>query len=209
MTEQFCQITHQMLRATHWVSKTTGESFKLTGDQKNMWVWMESRYRFFQSMGKHWFDNQDDIATATGCDLSTVRRFITKLAKHGYIEIERQKGRGFIRSNKYEILAPLQVHAGKAPTSPIRVSGDVAAPTLRGGLDAPVIASQELTGELIPVFEDIPLEAYTDTPPQAPVVVHKRLQLFADTLDEVSDDKLPVIKWGAVVDYLCDDPLPW
>ncbi|WP_306494182.1 helix-turn-helix domain-containing protein [Pseudomonas sp. W4I3] len=203
MTEQFFQITHEMLRATHWVSKTTGESFMLTGDQKNMWVWMESRYRFFRSLGNDWFDNQHDIAAATGCDPSTVKRFIAKLAQHGYIEVECQKGRGFIRSNRYKILAPLQVCVGKAPTSSIRVSDDVATPILGGGLDTPVIASQELTSELVHVFEDVPLEAYTDTPPQAPVVVHKRIQL----LGEVPDIAAPVIKRRAVVE--CDNPLPW
>lgn len=208
MTEKFCKLTHEIMKATHWTSRTTGEQFKLTGDQKIMWVWMESRFHFFQSMGKHWFDNQDDIAIATGCDPSTVKRFITKLAKHGYIEIERQKGRGFIRSNKYEILAPLQVHTGKAPTGTIRVSGDVAAPILKGVLDSPVIAPQELTGELVPVFEDIPFEVYIDAPPQAPVVVHKRLQLFVDTLDEVPDVAAPVLKQGAIVEYV-GDPLPW
>jgi hypothetical protein len=209
MTEKFCKLTHEIMKATHWTSRTTGEQFKLTGDQKIMWTWIESRYRFFQSMGKHWFDNQDDIATATGCDPSTVKRFIAKLAQHGYIEVERQKGRGFIRSNKYEILAPLQVHTGKAPASSTGVNGDVAAPIVRGVVDVPVIAPRELTGELVPVFEDISLVAYTDTPPQAPVVVHKRLQLFADTLDEVSDDNAPVLRQGPANESVGDNPLPW
>ncbi|NVZ95107.1 hypothetical protein HX819_27720 [Pseudomonas sp. D6002] len=209
MTEKFCKLTHEIMKATHWTSRTTGEQFKLTGDQKIMWVWMESRFHFFQFMGKHWFDNQDDIAVSTGCDPSTVKRFIAKLAQHGYIEVERQKGRGFIRSNKYEILAPLQVHTGKVPTSSTGVNGDVAAPIVRSVVDTPVIAPQELTGELIPVFEDIPLDAYTDTLPQAPVVVHKRLQLFADTLDEVSDDNAPVLMQGPANESAGDNPLPW
>ncbi len=72
-------------------------------------------------------------------------------------------------------------------------------------MDAPVIAPQELTGELVPVFENLPLEAYTDTPPQAPVVVPKRLQL----LDEVPDVAAPLLTRGAVIEYVCDDPLPW
>lgn len=208
MTETFCKLTHEIMKATHWTSRTTGEQFKLTGDQKIMWVWMESRYRFFQSIGKDWFDNQEDIAAATGCDPSTVKRFIAKLTKHGYIEVQQQKGRGFIRSNNYKILAPLQVCIGKASTGSSRVIGEVAFPAVADNYSDPVIASQELAGDMIPVFEDIPLEAYIDTLPQAPVIVHKRLQLFGDTLDEVLDDKPPILKQGASVEYV-SDPLPW
>lgn len=208
MTETFCKLTHEIMKATHWTSRTTGEQFKLTGDQKIMWVWMESRYQFFQSIGKDWFDNQEDIAAATGCDPSTVKRFITRLTQHGYIEVQRQKGRGFIRSNNYKILAPLQVYISKAPIGSSKVIGEVAFPAVADNYSDPVIASQELAGDMAPVFEDIPLEAYIDTLPQAPVVVHKRLQLFVDALDQVPDVAAPVLKQGAVVEYV-GDPLPW
>jgi len=208
MTETFCKLTHEIMKATHWTSRTTGEQFKLTGDQKIMWVWMESRYRFFHSIGKDWFDNQEEIALATGCDPSTVKRFIAKLSQHGYIEVQRQKGRGFISSNNYKILAPLQVCVGKASTGASRVIGEIAFPDVIDSYSDPVIASQELVGEMVPVFEDIPLEAYLDTPPQAPVVVLKRLPLFVDTLDEVLDDKPPILKLGGSVEYV-GDPLPW
>lgn len=208
MTETFCKLTHEIMKATHWTSRTTGEQFKLTGDQKIMWIWMEMRYRFFLSKGKNWFDNQEDIAEATGCDTSTVRRFITKLTQHGYIEVQRQKGRGFIRSNNYKILAPLQVCAGKASTGSSRVIGEIAFPGVADSYSDPVTASQELAGDMAPVFEDIPLEAYIDTPSQAPVVVLKRLPLFVDTLDEVPDVAAPAIKQGATVEYV-GDPLPW
>ncbi|WP_421534755.1 DUF6945 domain-containing protein [Pseudomonas marginalis] len=208
MTETFCKLTHEIMKATHWTSRATGEQFKLTGDQKIMWAWMEKRYKFFRSIGKDWFDNQEEIAAATGCDTSTVKRFITKLTQHGYIEVQRQKGRGFIRSNNYKILAPLQVCIGKASTGSYRVIGEVAFPAVADNYSDPVTASQELAGDMAPVFEDIPLEAYIDTPSQAPVIVHKRLPLFVDTLDEVLDDKLPVLRQGASVEYV-SDPLPW
>lgn len=208
MIEKFCKLTHEIMKATHWTSRTTGEQFKLSGDQKVMWVWMESRYQFFQSIGKDWFDNQEDIAAATGCDPSTVKRFIAKLTKHGYIEVQQHKGRGFIRSNNYKILAPLQVCAGKASTGSSRVIGEVPFPGVADGYGDPVSASQGLVGDMIPVFEDIPLEAYRDTPPQAPVVVHKRLPLFVDILDEVPGVAAPVLKQGAIFEYV-GDPLPW
>lgn len=208
MTEQFCKLAHDMMRATHWTSRTTGEQFKLSGDQKVMWTWMEKRYKFFRSIGKDWFDNQDDIAVSTGCDPSTVKRFISKLTQHGYIEVERQKGRGFIRSNKYKILAPLQVQVGKAPASPAKRSAGNLAATAGAGLGGSIIASQELVGELIPVFEDVPIGAYVDTPPEAPVIVHKRL--LGDMLDDLPGEVIPVIKQGRTNESVGgEDPLPW
>lgn len=209
MTEAFCKLTHEIMKATHWTSRTTGEQFKLTGDQKVIWTWMESRYRFFHSMGKEWFDNQEDIAEATGCDPSTVKRFIAKLTEHGYIEVQRQKGRGFISSNNYKVLASLQLCTGKASIGSSRVIGEIALPGVADSYSDPVIASQELAGDMVPVFEDIPLEAYIDTPSQAPVVVHKRLPLFVDTLDEVVDVTVPVIGQDREIEYVYDDPQPW
>ncbi|NWC99756.1 hypothetical protein HX869_13500 [Pseudomonas sp. P7779] len=209
MTEQFCKLTHEMMRATHWTSRTTGEQFKLTGDQKVMWTWMEKRYKFFRSLGKDWFDNQEDIAESTGCDPSTVKRFISRLTQHGYIEVEHQKGRGFIRSNKYKILAPLQVHASKTSVSPSELSFSNISPTARVGLDGPLIDSQELVGELIPAFENVPIGVYVDTPPEAPVIVHERLQGFGYGLDVHPSEDAPLVKRGAVIEYISNDPLRW
>ncbi|MGY1918891.1 DUF6945 domain-containing protein [Pseudomonas tolaasii] len=209
MTEQFCKLTHDMMRATHWTSRTTGEQFKLSGDQKVMWAWMEKRYEFFRSIGKDWFDNQDDIAMSTGCDPSTVKRFISKLTQHGYIEVERQKGRGFIRSNKYKILASLQVHAGKPSVSPSELSSGNIATTAGASLGGPIIPSQELVGELIPTFENVPIGAYVDTPPEEPVVVHERLHGFGYGLDVHSSEDAPLVKRGAVIEYISDDLPPW
>ncbi|WP_282353048.1 hypothetical protein [Pseudomonas sp. PS01303] len=200
MTEEFCKIPKEMMRATHWVSKTTGQQFKFTGTQKIIWVYMVDRYKFFKSLGNDWFDDQEDIAKNTGCDVSTVKGFIKQLLEHGYMVVERKKLRGFVSSNSYEIIASLQLHNKHASASvPVQSSSDVKVLgseviALEGG--GAVIASQEVAVQPLPVFENVPLEAYIDKPPKAPVVVLEALQGFADTLDAEIDYDVPVLPKG-------------
>ena len=200
MTETFCKLTHEIMRATHWVSKVTGQRFKLTGTQKIVWVHMTSRYEFFRSLGKEWFDDQEDIAKDTGCDVSTVKGFIKLLVDHGYLLVERKKLRGFVHSNSCRIVASLQLHNKHASVSaPVQPSSDVRAPSgamvvLEGG--GAVIASQEVAVQPLPIFEDVPLEAYIDKAPEAPVIVHHTLRGFADTLDEEIKFDVPVLPNG-------------
>lgn len=200
MTEQFCKLTIEMMSATHWVSKTTGQHFKLTATQKIIWVHMYSRYELFRSLGKLWFDDQEDIAKDTACDVSTVKVFIKQLVDHGYMVVERKKLRGFVSSNSYEILAPLQLHNKHASTAaPELIVGNVKDTLVASGAlvsSKPTAAPQEVAVQLVPVFEDVPLEAYIDKPPKAPVVVLETLQGFADTLDEEIDYDVPVLPKG-------------
>ncbi|WLH44230.1 helix-turn-helix domain-containing protein [Pseudomonas beijingensis] len=200
MTETFCKLTHEIMRATHWVSKTTGQHFKLTGTQKIVWVHMTSRYEFFRSLGKEWFDDQEDIAKDTGCDVSTVKGFIKSLVDHGYILVDRKKLRGYVHSNSYKIVAPLQLynkHASTvAPEQAVGVVKDalVASGALVSGES--IATSCEVVGQLEPVFEDVPLEAYIDEPTKATVIVHETLQGFADTLDAEINYDVPVLPAG-------------
>lgn len=200
MAEQFCKLTHEIMRATHWISKTTGERFKLTGDQKVIWTQMTSRYEFFHSQGRGWFDNQEDIAFATGCSVSAVKRFIKLLTEHGYMQVERRKLRGFVHSNSYKIVAPLQVCSSNASANSLEAlsSDDISldvAPAVFPSSEA-VNAVQEATEQLVPVFEDIPLDAYIDTPSQEPVIVHERLLGFTDMLDAKIQFEVPVLPKG-------------
>jgi DNA-binding Lrp family transcriptional regulator len=69
-----------------------------------MWAWMKDRHDFFKSRGGSWYDNQDQIAEATGTGVATVKRWLNKLEKHGYLE---RKRRG--PSNSYVLKADLRV----------------------------------------------------------------------------------------------------
>jgi hypothetical protein len=210
MTETFCKLSHEIMRATHWVSKTTGQHLKLTGTQKIVWVHMTNRYEFFRSLGNEWFDDQEEIARDTGCDVSTVKGFIKLLVKHGYMVVGRKKLRGYVHSNSYKIIAPLQLRSKHASASaPVLSSGDVQ--VSNGALavlasDGAVIASGEGVEQLVSIFEDVPQVAYTDTPPKAPVVVLETLRGFVDTLDVKIDFDVPVLPKGVSIDSGESDP---
>ncbi|MNL07887.1 hypothetical protein D3C87_1285850 [compost metagenome] len=107
MTELFCKLPHVIMAATYWISALTGERISFTGDQKILWVWMCKRFHFFHGKGGEWFDNQADIAVATGTSESTVKRFMTLLVKHGYMAVKKRRCNGFIQSNSYTILGAL------------------------------------------------------------------------------------------------------
>lgn len=189
MTEAFCQIPKEMMRATHWISKTTGQQFKLTGTQKIIWVHMVDRYKFFKSLGNEWFDDQEDIAKDAGCDVSTVKGFIKQLVEHGYMAVERKKLRGFVYSNSYKIVAPLDLYNRGGSGARPEQSFNAAATSTTSIASAPVIAPQAVVEPLV----DIPLDAYIDDSVRTPVIVHQSLRGFADTLDEEIDYDVPVL----------------
>ncbi|MBD9461632.1 helix-turn-helix domain-containing protein [Pseudomonas sp. Pdm06] len=211
MTETFCKLTHEIMRATHWISRTTGKLFKLSGTQKIIWVHMSSRYEFFRSLGKEWFDDQNDIARDTGCDVSTVKAFIRLLVDHGYIVVQRKKLRGYVHSNSYNIVAPLELHnkyaANTASVRPLESDEAMGAASVSLSSSVPAIAAHDVPRKLEPMFEDIPLEAYIDKPAKPAVIVHETLRGFADTLDEEIAYAVPVLPKGLPVSL--NDPDLW
>ena len=109
MTESFCKMPRPLMAATKWVSLTTGEHLALSGQDKILWVWMKDRYDFFTAQQKDWFDNQDEIAKYTGCSVSTVKRFIQLLNKHGYLKKIQRRVHGCAHSNSYTIVQDLRL----------------------------------------------------------------------------------------------------
>ncbi|WP_421560268.1 DUF6945 domain-containing protein [Pseudomonas sivasensis] len=120
MTESFCKMPRPLMVATQWVSLTTGEHLALSGQDKILWVWMKDRYDFFTAQHKDWFDNQDEIAKYTGCSVSTVKRFIGLLNKHGYMKKTQRRLHGCAHSNSYTIIQELVLApAGKVTPLPL------------------------------------------------------------------------------------------
>lgn len=114
MTDGFIKASRTFIASTHYVSLTTGELVSISASEKWLWLWMEDRFKLFNGLGNDWFDNQETLANETGNGVSTVKRFLSKLEKHGYLsrEVRRQGGRKV--SNCYQILEPLQI----APSTP-------------------------------------------------------------------------------------------
>lgn len=191
--DTFCQLPHKMMRATHWVSPITCELIKLEPSQKMIWLWMETRFKFFNGTGKAYFDNQDEIAEATGTSLSTVKRFVSLLQKHGCIEVGKKRLIGFIESNSYIITQSLRLHCDKDGERVVQQSVVVPTPALT--VDDDVDQSQVLTVDL-------------ESPADESVRVLKTFRTFADELDGEGVDDAPVIA-PRRPEPSCDDPVPW
>lgn len=105
--DAFIKFPKALMAATHWVSLTTGEEIQFTPSNKILWLHIKDRFDFFTSLGNEWFDNQEAIAAATSSNISTVKRFLADLAKHGYLKASKKKVWGCAFSNNYIIAQDL------------------------------------------------------------------------------------------------------
>lgn len=164
MTESFCKMPRPLMAATQWVSLTTGEHLALSGQDKILWVWMKDRYDFFTAQHKNWFDNQDDIAKYTGCSVSTVKRFIQLLDKHGYLKKTQRRVHGCAHSNSYTIVQDLML----APVEKVTPSS---LPSVQ----------EERTPDYAPIiFPEAVTHAKPVVVPPEPVSFHPSVQAYSD-----------------------------
>jgi hypothetical protein len=191
--DTFCQLPHKMMRATHWVSPITGELIKLEPSHKIIWLWMEPRFKYFNGTGKQYFDNQDEIAEATGTSISTVKRFVSLLQKHGCVEVGKKRLVGFIESNSYVIVRSLILHCDKDGKR-VAQQVDMVSPPAVTVVDD-VDQSQLLTVDLESCVEE-------------PVRVLRTFRDFIDELDGEGIDDAPVMAPHRSASR-SDDPLPW
>lgn len=105
--DPFIKFPKSLLAATHWISLTTGEEIQFTPSNKLLWIHIKDRFDFFSKLGNEWFDNQEAIASATGSNISTVKRFLADLTKHGYLKVSKKKMWGCAFSNNYTITQEL------------------------------------------------------------------------------------------------------
>ncbi len=163
MTESFCKMPRPLMAATHWVSLTTGEHLALSGQDKILWVWMKDRYDFFTAQHKNWFDNQDEIAKYTGCSVSTVKRFIKLLSKHGYMKTTQRRMHGCAHSNSYTIVQDLML----APVEKVKPSS--------------LSLEQEERSEHAPIIFPVAVtHAKPEVVPSEPVSFHPSVQAYSD-----------------------------
>lgn len=128
MSEEFCKISLDLLSAKHFISRATGELLKFSAQEKLLWAWMKKRHDYFtKKLGNAWYENQDTIAHDCGCDVSSVKRFITKLRQHDYLTIDKCRIHGCAHSNSMTIthdLIPAPVAPHKAIPKPVAVVPD-------------------------------------------------------------------------------------
>ncbi|WP_052321277.1 DUF6945 domain-containing protein [Pseudomonas fluorescens] len=126
--DAFVKFPKALMAATHWISLTTGEEIQFTPSNKILWLHIKDRFDFFASLGNGWFDNQEAIAAATGSNISTVKRFLADLTKHGYLKASKKKVWGCAFSNSYTVVQDLvgivrteskaAMAGGATPTAP-------------------------------------------------------------------------------------------
>ncbi|MCF7533788.1 helix-turn-helix domain-containing protein [Pseudomonas petrae] len=171
MSEEFCKIPLDLLTAKHFISRTTCEIIPINAQDKILWAWMKKRHDYFtKKLGNPWFDNQADIAYACGCDLSTVKRFVGKMTKHGYLAIEKRKIHGCAFSNSMTIthdlvLAPVAPH--KAIPKPVVVIPDPECERVPeyAPIALPKVAKPTLSLVVMATVPDVDDDAYDDSPP--------------------------------------------
>lgn len=167
-----------ILSAVGFVNPNTGETIKLSAEQKIIWLHILDRYKFFKDEDKPYFENQADIALACGVSEKTVSRFIKTLSDavdengkkvgSGYLQISQTRRFGGRKSNSYVLLSDLVlVQSEKASNKPVQAissesDADVA-PTSKNASNDSIeayiennnSAGEEWATESIP-FDDVP-----------------------------------------------------
>lgn len=161
-----------ILSAVGFVNINTGETIKLSAEQKIIWLYMLDRYKFFKEKDQQYFDNQSDIASAAAVSERTVLRFIKSLSDYGYLQINQTRIGGH-KSNSYTLLSDLVlVQPEKAPKKPVQAKTErtnaIAAPAQQIAVeeliepysdthesDSHIPASESFATESIP-FDDEP-----------------------------------------------------
>ncbi|RIA31317.1 hypothetical protein DFO61_2033 [Ectopseudomonas oleovorans] len=120
-----------ILSAVGFVNLNTGETIKLSAEQKIIWLYILSQYKFFKDEDRLYFENQADIALACGVAEKTVSRFINTLSDavdengkkvgSGYLQISQTRRFGGRKSNSYVLLSDLVlVQPEKVSNKPVQ-----------------------------------------------------------------------------------------
>lgn len=168
-----------IMSAIGFVNLYTGETIKLSAEQKIVWFYILDRYKFFKEKGQLYFDNQADIALACGVSERTVLRFINALSNSvdkegkyvgsGYLQINQTRIGGH-KSNSYTILSDLVlVQPEKAPNKPVQArteqTNGIAAPAVQNAVERLTEPSSD--DSYIPAGQDWAFESipYDDAEP--------------------------------------------
>ncbi|TXI33844.1 MAG: helix-turn-helix domain-containing protein [Aquipseudomonas alcaligenes] len=162
-----------IMSAIGFVNLNTGETIKLSAEQKIVWLYILDRYKFFKEKGQLYFDNQSDIALACGVSERTVLRFINALSnsvdeegKHvgsGYLQINQTRIGGH-KSNSYTILSDLVlVQPEKTSNKPIQArteqTNGIAAPAVQNAIEG--LTGPSSDDSYIPAGQDWAFESIT------------------------------------------------
>lgn len=104
MEEVFYKYPEKLMRASGYVSPSTGELVELTAAEKNIYVIMKKRNMFFE---KH-FDKQEDIAELSGVSLRQTGRILREFIASGVILGDRGENNEY-KNYRYREVKNLQL----------------------------------------------------------------------------------------------------
>lgn len=112
---RFLKIPHDILCATEFVSRKTGEAVSLNPTNKILWCWMKCSYDSYSGKGNTYYESQSSIAEATGTSVRTVIRAMELFEQHGYL-IKVRKWDGCVWQLPYSLeIAQAGEVAAKVP----------------------------------------------------------------------------------------------
>lgn len=87
--DQFLMIPYKVLSASGYVTKT-GECIKMNLSDKVVYCYIKSRFDFFKSLGKEYFDTQQSIADFCNMDLKATGNILRKFIKNDLTTIYKK-----------------------------------------------------------------------------------------------------------------------
>lgn len=85
MADTFVKLSYELLKMKTYTDYA-GNEFKITPAIKLVYLYIKSRFDFFKSSGKDYYDTNKEIGIATGIDEQVVIRAVKELIKMGLVE---------------------------------------------------------------------------------------------------------------------------
>lgn len=94
MSSEFYKAPKNLMSATGFVSKSTGEPVDLTAVDKLVLIYMYAKTTYFNSSGGSHYETQVTIGNAIGLEWKAVARSLKKMYAGGVIEAEKPRTNG-------------------------------------------------------------------------------------------------------------------
>ncbi len=92
--DQFLMIPYKLLRAVGYV-KPDGECVKMTLTEKIIYAHIKNRFEFFKSLGREYYDTQQNMADVCSMDIKSVGKIIRKFTEEGLVTAYKKRFNGF------------------------------------------------------------------------------------------------------------------
>ena len=109
--EIFLKIPQLLINASGYVNNS-GDVVKLNLSDKLVYAYMKSRFDFFMSLGKEYYDTQQSVADYCNMDLKTCGVILRKFEDNGVISIVKKPQGNFLK-NIYTYVDRMKLCGGR------------------------------------------------------------------------------------------------